>query len=195
MDATWPQGAAAVRWNRITSSLTKFLQTFPIDKPITDDFVFFYYFMTDQPIKCADLRLWEELWGEWLKVTGKGQGCVVVWYLTPYFWLFYFTPTLTGWCNALPNKVPKRIIQKKRQQQIRDEYVSFILSFIYWVQQSFHGWGSFSWIHRKGWIPHLRCQKYVNRFPVCRCLHLVFQASIRVSFLLEVCQSPVRVSL
>ena len=25
MDATWPQGAAAVRWNRITSSLTKFL--------------------------------------------------------------------------------------------------------------------------------------------------------------------------
>ena len=26
MDATWPQGAAAVRWNRITSSLTKFIQ-------------------------------------------------------------------------------------------------------------------------------------------------------------------------
>ena len=26
MDATWPQGAAAVRWNRITSSLPKFLQ-------------------------------------------------------------------------------------------------------------------------------------------------------------------------
>ena len=28
MDATWPQGAAAVRWNRITSSLTKFLQNY-----------------------------------------------------------------------------------------------------------------------------------------------------------------------
>ena len=26
MDTTWPQGAAAVRWNRITSSLPKFLQ-------------------------------------------------------------------------------------------------------------------------------------------------------------------------
>ena len=60
-------------------------------------------------------------------------------YLTPYFWLYYFTPTLTGQCNALPNKVPKRIIQKKGQKQIRDEDVSFILSFIYWVQQPFRG--------------------------------------------------------
>ena len=25
MDAMWPQGAADIRWNRITSSLTKFL--------------------------------------------------------------------------------------------------------------------------------------------------------------------------
>ena len=32
----------------------------------------------------------------------------------------------------------------------------------------------------------LRCQKYVNSFHVCRCPHLVFRASIRVSFLLEV---------
>ena len=29
MDATWPQGAADIRWNRITSSLTKFLQYNP----------------------------------------------------------------------------------------------------------------------------------------------------------------------
>ena len=43
--------------------------------------------------------------------------------------------------------------------------------------------------------PQLRCQNYVNRFHVCMCPHLVFRASIRVSFLLEVCQSPVRVSL
>ncbi len=32
--------------------------------------------------------------------------------------------------NAMPKKVPKGIIEKKRQQQIRDEDVSFILSFI-----------------------------------------------------------------
>ena len=102
------------------------------------------------------------------------------------FWLFYFTPTLVGRCNALPKKVPKRIIQKKRQQQIRDEDISFILSFIYWVQQPFRGWGSFSWIHWNGWIPQLRCQKYVKLFHVCICPHLVFRASIRVSFLLDV---------
>ena len=93
-----------------------------------------------------------------LKVRGNGQGCVAVRYLTPYFWLFYFTPTLVSRCNALPKKVPKRIIQKKRQQQIRDEDVSFILSFIYWVQQPLYGWGSFSWIHWNGWIPQIRCQ-------------------------------------
>ena len=92
-------------------------------------------------------------------------------------------------------KTPKRIIQKKRQQQIRDENVSFILSFIYWVQQPFHGWGSFSRIHWNDWIPQLRCQKYVNHFHASIYPHLVFRASIRVSFLLEVCQSSVRVSL
>ena len=98
--------------------------------------------------------------GFWLKVRGKGQGCVAVWYLTPYFGYFILPPR----CLALPKKVPKRIIQKKKQQQIRDEDVSFILSFIHWVQQPLHGWGSFSWIHWNGWTPQLRGQKYVNHF-------------------------------
>ena len=99
-----------------------------------------------------------------LKVTGKEQGCVAVWISDSIFCLFYFTPTLTGRCNALPKKAPKELYKIKDMQQIRDEDVSFILSFIYWVQQPFRGWGSFSWIHWNGWIPHLRCQKYVNRF-------------------------------
>ena len=34
--------------------------------------------------------------------------------------------------------------------------------------------------------PSLRCQKYINSFHVYMCPHLVFRASIRVSFLLEV---------
>ena len=34
--------------------------------------------------------------------------------------------------------------------------------------------------------PSLRCQKYVDSFHVCMCPHLVFRASIRVSFHLEV---------
>ena len=100
--------------------------------------------------------------------------------------ILYFTPTLVSRCNALSKGVPKRIIQKEKTGQIRDEDVSFILSFIYWVQQPFHGWGCFSWIHWNGWIPQLRCQKYVNSFSVCRCPHLVSRASIRVNFLLEI---------
>ena len=55
--------------------------------------------------------------------------------------LFY--PTLTDRRNALPKESPKRIIQKEKIGQIRDEDVSFILSFIYWVQQLFCGWGVF----------------------------------------------------
>ena len=35
----------------------------------------------------------------------------------------------------------------------------------------------------------LKCQKYINSFHICMCPHLVFRASIRVSFLLEVLKS------
>ena len=101
------------------------------------------------------------VWG--LKITGKGQGCVAVWYLNPYFGNIILPRRwLVG--VRLAQESPKRIIQKKRQQQIRDEDVSFILSFIYWIQQPFHGWGCFLWIHWNAWILQLRCQKYVNRF-------------------------------
>ena len=134
----------------------------------------------------------EYLWGLlWLRVRGNGQGCVAVW----IFWLYYILlPRCLVGVMPCTGKFQK-IIQKKRQKQIRDEDVSFILSFIYWVQQTFHGWRSFSWIHWNGWIPQLRCQKYVKSFHVCIGPHLVFRASIRVSFLLEVCQNPVRISL
>ena len=70
---------------------------------------------------------------EWLKVTGKGQGCVAVRYLTPYF--VYFILPLCCLVGEMPYpRKFQRIIQKKRQQQIRDEDVSFIFSFIHWVQ-------------------------------------------------------------
>ena len=131
------------------------------------------------------------LWGMRLKVRGKGQGCVAVWISDSIFWLYILPPRWLVDVTPYPRKSQKELYKRKN----RNEDVSFILSFIYWVQQPFHGWGSFSWIHWNGWIPYLRGQKYVNRFYVCMCPHLVFRASIRVSFLLEVCQSPVRVSL
>ena len=33
-----------------------------------------------------------------------------------------------------PKKVPRELYKKKRQKQIRDENISSILSFIYWVK-------------------------------------------------------------
>ena len=35
-------------------------EAFPIGKPITNHFIFLYYFLNGQPIKYADLYLWEE---------------------------------------------------------------------------------------------------------------------------------------
>ena len=60
------------------------------------------------------------LWG--IGAEGHGQRARLCCRLisNSIFWLFCFTPTLASRCNALPKKVPKRIIQKKRQQQIRD---------------------------------------------------------------------------
>ena len=59
-----------------------------------------------------------------------GKALLPLEYLIPYFWLYYFTHTLVCRCNALPKKTPKRIIQKKRQKQIRDEDV-FFYTFLY----------------------------------------------------------------
>ena len=99
--------------------------------------------------------------------------------------LFY--PTLVSLCNALPKKVPKRIIQKKRHQQIRDKDISFILSFIYWVFSTSPWMREFSLNILKWLSPQLRCQKFVNRFHVC-----MYVSTFGISgFLLEVCQSPV----
>ena len=126
-----------------------------------------------------------DTWGIRLKVTGKGQGCVAAWISDSIFWLVYFTPRWLVGVMPCPRKSLKNYTKEKKQQ-IREEDVSFILSFIYWVQQTFHEWGSFSWIHWNGWIPQLRCQKYIKSFHVCICPHLVCRVSIRVSFLLEV---------
>ena len=92
------------------------------------------------------------LWGLRLKVTGKGQGCVAVWISDSIFWLFYFTPTLVSRCNALPKKVPKRIIQKEKTATDKRRRRCFY-TFLYLLGSApFHGWGSFSWIHWNGWV-------------------------------------------
>ena len=42
-----------------------------------------------------------------------GEGYVAVWISDSIFWLIYFTPTLSGQCNALPKKVPKELYKRK----------------------------------------------------------------------------------
>ena len=92
-------------------------------------------------------------------------GYVGVRYLTPYFAYIIFYPHVVWSGECLAQESPKRIIQKKRQQQIRDEDV-FFLYFPLFTAFNNHSMdeGVFSWIHWNGWIPQLRCQNTLNRF-------------------------------
>ena len=127
-----------------------------------------------------------------LRSGAMGKAVLDIWL---HILVILFYPTLVSRCNALPKKVPKRIIRKKRQQQIRNEGVSLILSFIYWVQQPFRGWGSFSWIHWNGWMPQLRCQNTWIRFMYVGVRIWYFGLPYGLVFFWKFCQSPVRVSL
>ena len=69
-----------------------------------------------------------------LKVRGEGQGCVAVRYLTPYF--DYAVSPHVDWpaqCLA-QRKSQKKYTKRKDRKKIRDENISSILSFIYWVK-------------------------------------------------------------
>ena len=51
------------------------------------------------------------------------------------FWLHCFTPRWLAGAMPCPKKVPKEMYKKKKdRKQIRDENISSILSFIYWVK-------------------------------------------------------------
>ena len=124
----------------------------------------------------------------WLKVTGKGESCVAVRYLTPYFGYFILPPRCQVGEMPCPRKSQKNYTKEKTATDKRRR--RFFYTFLYSL-----GSTTIPWIHWNGWIPQLKCQKYVNCFHVCMCPYLVFRASIRVSSFLGVCQSPVRVSL
>ena len=49
------------------------------------------------------------------------------------FWLYYFTPRWLAGGMPCPKKVQKKYAKGKDKKQIRDENISFILSFIYLV--------------------------------------------------------------
>ena len=78
-----------------------------------------------------------DLWGlkvfygsRWL----RARLCVAVRYLTPFFWLFCFTPRWRGWrWNALPKEGLQEIYKGKDKNRQETKNFSFRLSFIYLV--------------------------------------------------------------
>ena len=94
---------------------------------------------------------------------GKGLSCVAVRYLTPLLGYSILPPRWLVDVTPCPRKSPKELYTR-RQLQIGDEGVSFILSFINGFNNYFMGEGIFPEYNWNGWIPQLRCQKYVNRF-------------------------------
>ena len=57
--------------------------------------------------------VWDYFVGMWLKVTGKGQGYVAVWYLTPYFGYFMLPPRLLVGVTPCPRKSQKNYTKEK----------------------------------------------------------------------------------
>ena len=122
---------------------------------------------------------------EWLRNQGLGQACVAVRYLTPYFG-YIILPHVDWPAQCLAqrksqNKYTKEKIETDKRRR------RFFYTFLYLLSSTTIPWiGFFPEYIEMVQSPSLRCQKYINSFHVRMCLHLVFRASIRVSFLLEV---------
>ena len=111
------------------------------------------------------------VWGFGLKVTGKGQGCVAVIYLTPYFGYFNLPYTLVSRCNALPKEVPKRIIQKEDRTDKRRR--RFFYTFLYLLGSTTIPWMREFFLNTLKWLnPPVKVSKNVKSFHVCICPHL-----------------------
>ena len=141
-------------------------------------FVFFLFLFFEKKKKSSRQKVWNIsyseferfyiiltvcLWGFRLEGQEPRARLCCRKYLTPCFG-YIILPHVDWPAECLAQESPKRIIQK-RQKQIRDENISSILSFIYWVQQPLRRWGSFSWIHWNGWIPQLSFLFYACVIP------------------------------
>ena len=119
----------------------------------------------------------------------KGKAVLPFEYLTPYFGYFILPPRCLVGVTSCPRKFQKNYTKEKTETDKRRR--RFFNTFLYLLGSTTIPWmREFFLKTSKWWILQLRCQKYVKRFHVCMCPHLVFRAFIRVSFLLEVCQSP-----
>ena len=97
----------------------------------------------------------------WMKAKGKAV-------LTFDIWLHYevilFYPTLASRCNSLNKKGPKKILQKKTVTDRRRSCFFYIFPLFTGFNNHSTGEGVFPEYNWNGWIPQLRCLKYVNSF-------------------------------
>ena len=121
-------------------------------------------------------------WG----IRGEGQACVAIRYLTPYFG-YIILPHVDWPAQCLAQRKSQKKYTKRKDRN-RYETKTFLLYFPLFSGFNNHSVdeGFFPKYIEMVESPSLRCQKYINSFHVCMCPHLVFRASIRVSFLLEV---------
>ena len=138
----------------------------------------------------AEKKITYKIYGVWVAeesgVRGKPVLPLDIWL---HILVILFYPTLTGRRTALSKESPKRNIQKEKIE-IDKRRRRFFYTFLYLLGSTTILWMRVFFLNTFEMVesPSLRCQKYTNSFHVYKCPHLVFRASIRVSFFLKFCQ-------
>ena len=112
----------------------------------------------------------QSLWGVGLR---SRASCVAVWYLTPFWGYFILPPRCLVDVTPRIRKAPKELYER-RQLQIEDEAVLFYFPLFPGFNNHSMGEGFFPEYNWNSWLPTQGVLKYVNRFLVYACPHLVF---------------------
>ena len=129
------------------------------------------------------------VWG-W-RPRAKGKAVLPLEYLTPYFGYFILPPRWLVGVMPCPRKSQKNYTKEKTATDNRRR--RFFYTFLYLLGSTTIPWMREFFLNTLKWLNlPVKVSKYVH---ACVCPHFVFRACIRVSFLLELCQSLVRVSL
>ena len=125
-----------------------------------------------------------KLWGLWLE--GQGQWARLCCRLN--IWLhilvILFYPHVVWSVKCLAHESPKKNYTKEKTETDKRR-IRFFYTFLYLMTSTIIPWMREFFLNTLKWLSS-GVKKYVNSFHVCSCRHLVFRASIRVIFLLEV---------
>ena len=125
-----------------------------------------------------------EVWG-W-RSRAKGKAVLPLEYLTPYFGYFILPPHWLVSVTPNPRKSLKNYTKEKTATDKGRR--RFFYTFLYLLGSTTIPWMREFFLNTLKWLnPPVKVSKIRLSFHVCVCPHLVFRASIRVSFLWEVC--------